>query len=253
MESVHGKVENMRQILFGAALIVLVALPLVATSPVRAQYTGQALILSSLEQYVPWRYLSTIESYLWSAGYNVTVLTDSEITVNFLTTKLNNYDVVIWRTNAYNWLHVNYWYVGELSNHATLTAYASDYQAGWLDNTNGILGISIDFISHHFGPGSLSHVKLMMMISSISIFVGQFLIKAGVKSFIDFYAGFSLQFDLIDYITAHIIRSLTSGKNVGDSVTNTVSGFMNMKLADSLDQTYVPPVWYMGDGTVTLT
>jgi hypothetical protein len=249
---VHAKVEDLRQILFCAALVVLVAIPLAAVTPVRTEYAGQALILSSLEQYVPWGYLNTVEGYLESAGYNVTVLTDNSITVSFLTTQLNNYDVIVWRTNAYNWMHVNYWYVGELSNKATLAAFASDYQAGWLDNTNGILGISIDFVSHHFGRGSMSNVKLMMMISSMSVFIGQFMIQAGVKSFIDFYDSFSLQFDIIDYVTAQILRFLASGKNVNDSVWNTISELMNIIPADPNDQISVPPVWYLGDGTLTI-
>ncbi len=202
---------------------------------------------------MPWTYLDSIKSYLTQAGYNVTYLHDTQVTLNVLTTQLNDYDIVLWRTNAYNWHHVDYWYVGELTNQATLSAYASDVQQGWLDNTNAILGISIDFVAEHFPTGSLNHVKFMMVVSSISVDVALIFLKAGVKSIVDYYGAFSLTLYTIDYTDAQIMRRLASfGQNVHDAVWDTVSAFSNARLRDPIDSVVIPPVWYLGDGLLKL-
>jgi len=210
------------------------------------------LILSSLEKYVPTGYSAQIQNYLTKAGYKVTLIKDTDVTLELLTTQLNNYDIVIWRTNIYDWAHVMYWYVGEISNRATLQAYATDFAAKRVDNTNGILGVSLDFFTYHFGPGSLSNIQLAVLISSTSSFLGQVLLRAGVKAVIDYYGSFSLTFDMIDYVTQLIIRFLSMGSTVKDSVWEVIKRFLNQKLANPLDSSYVPQIWWMGDSTLKI-
>lgn len=233
-------------------MVLIVSLPLTGLVNVSAQNQGKALIISSLEKYVPMGYTSQIQRYLTGAGYQVTLVQDTGVTLNFLTTQLNNYDLIIWRTNVYSWAHVTYWYVGETSNTATLQAYSSDFANRLVDNTNGILGVSEGFFRSHFPAGSLSHVKLAILVSSSSFSIAFVLVKAGVRSVIDYYGSFSLTFDMIDYVTKLVVNYLSGGTTVKDSVWNTISRFLNQRMEDPLDSSYLPPIWYMGDGTLAI-
>lgn len=242
----------MRRMFFAAVFVLIVSLPLTSPVHVSAQGQGKALIISSLEKYVPMGYALQVEKLLASAGYQVTFLKDTAVTLNFLTTQLNNYDLILWRTNVYSWAHITYWYVGEISNTATLQAHASDVAAGLVDNTNGILGVSEGFFRSHFPAGSLSNVKLAILVSSSSFSIAFPLLTAGVKSVIDYYGSFSLTFDMIDYVTRLVVRYLASGTTVKDAVWNTVSRFLSERLGDPLDTSYLPPIWWMGDSTLTI-
>ena len=51
-------------------------------------------------------------------------LSNSAVTLDFLTTQLNNYDVIVWRTNTYSFAHTTYWYVGQTVNLAAERKYA---------------------------------------------------------------------------------------------------------------------------------
>ena len=242
----------MRRLYFAAFVVLIVSLPILGLTPVSAQAQGKALIISSLEKYVPMGYATQVESYLISAGYQVTFVKDTDVTINFLTTQLNKYDLIIWRTNVYSWDHTTYWYVGETSKTATLQAYAADFAAGLIDNTNGILGVSEGFFRRHFTSGSLSNVKLAILISSSSFSIAMVLLNAGVKSIIDYYGSFSLTFDMIDYVTRLVVKYLASGVTVKDSVWNTISRFLNQRMEDPLDSSYLPPIWWMGDSTLKI-
>ena len=238
--------------IFAAILVLFATLPLTSPVHVSAQTQGRALIISSLEKYVPLGYSQQIQNFLTSAGYQVTFLKDTAVTLNFLTTQLNNYDLIIWRTNIYAWMHVTYWYVGETSNTATLQAYASDYAAGLVDNTNGILGVSEGFFRSHFPAGSLSNVKLVILVSSSSFSIGLVLKNAGIKAIIDYYSTFSLYFDMIDYTTRVIISYLANGYSVQDSVSAVIFRFSNARSRDPLDSKYIPSIWWMGDSSLTI-
>jgi len=45
---------------------------------------------------------------------------------------------------------------------------------------------------------------------------------------------------------------LASGVTVKDSVWNTISRFLNQRMEDPLDSSYLPPIWWMGDSTLTI-
>lgn len=241
----------MRRILLAAFIILVVSMPF-SISNVSAQSQGKALIISSLEKYVPMGYKASIQLMLNSAGYQVTIVKDTDVTLNFLTTQLNNYDLVIWRTNIYEWAHITYWYVGELSNSATLQAYAGDLAARRLDNTNGILGVSEGFFRFHWSAGSLSNVKLAILVASSSYAIAFALVAAGVKSVIEYFSTFSLTFAYIDYTTWLMIRYLTTGNTVKDAVYNTIARFQEARVRDPLDSKYLPLIWYMGDSTLAI-
>jgi hypothetical protein len=246
-------VQYLNRMLLVAVVVFLVAIPLASSVSVSAQPQRKAVILSSLEQYVPMGYVSDIENFLSSAGYQVTFLADGQVTLDFLTTQLNNYEVVIWRTNTYIWPHTTYWYVGEQSNAATLQAYAADVAAGYVDNTNGILGVSQDFFQHHFSSNSLSNVKLAFIVATMSVTIAGSWVNAGAKAVIDCTDGVSLTFSNVDYMVGAMTDFLVHGNNVQDTVTKTIVPFLNMVPNDPLDSNYIPPMWFTGNGTVTIT
>ncbi len=213
----------------------------------------RAVILSSLEQVAPMGYYrSRLESELGRAGYQVSFLADRAVTLDFLTTQLNNYDVVIWRTNLYSFNHVDYWYVGEVASSATLAKYASDAAHGWVDWHMGIVGVSVGFFQEHFSVRSLANVKLMVLISSYSVWVASFLVNAGARAVIMCTDRITLSFGLIDDLTVGLFSYLAGGDAVLDSVFNIVA-FSDVTPRDPLDSAYVPPFWFSGDGTLTIT
>ena len=252
MGSVPRKVQHLKRIILTALIVFLVAVPLASFVPVSAQPQRKAVIMSSLEKYVPMGYVDNIESFLTNLGYQVTFLADGQVTLDFLTTQLNNYNVIIWRTNVYIWPHTTYWYVGEQSNTATLQAYAADFAAGYVDNTNGILGVSQDFFQHHFNSSALSNVKLAFIIGTMSTTIAGSWVHVGAKAVIDCVDGVSLTFSNVDYIVGSMMRYLAHGYTVKDTLNNVIVPFLNMVLQDPLDTNYIPPMWFTGDGTVTI-
>jgi hypothetical protein len=214
----------------------------------------RALILSSLEQVAPMGYYSSrLESELGRAGYQVSFLADRAVTLDFLTTQLNNYDVVIWRTNLYSFNHVDYWYVGEVANPTTLAKYASDAAHGWVDWHVGILGVNVGFFQEHFSAHSLANVKLIVLISSYSVWIGGFLVNAGAEAVIMCTDPITLSWGLIDDFTVGLFSALAGGDTVLDSVFNLVAPSSITQPRDPLDSAYIPPFWFVGDGTVIIS
>jgi hypothetical protein len=224
-------------------------------NPVSAQAQRKALILSPINAIVPMRSwdLSTISNSLSQAGYAVTYAFDTQVTIDLITTQLNAYDVIILRTNVYDHFHTVYYYLGQLDNSATALSYASDFATGALDNSHGHLGASITFFYNHFGHGSLSNVKLFVLITSMASALASILINAGVGSVINFDGVFSLQFGVVDYMTGIVLRFLARGYDVADSVSLTMAPFLNLNLRDPIDYLNVPSLVYTGNSAVTIT
>jgi hypothetical protein len=176
------------------------------------------------------------------------------VTLNLLVTQLNNYEVIIWRTNVYMWSHTTYWYVGEESNAATSKAYAADFAAGRVDDSNGILGISQDFFQSHFNSKSLSNVKLAFVIGTMSSSYAGSWVYAGAKAVIDCTDGVSLEFGNIDYYVGLMINYLAHGVSVQDTLYDVIVRWPLMNAPqDPLDSINIAPMWFTGNGTVTLT
>jgi hypothetical protein len=259
-----AKVRNLHRVFLATLMMMLISVPVLGVVPVSGLSLGlppvlasqtqrKAVILSSLESLAPMGFYDTIiTNDLKQAGYQVTFMSDSAVTINFLLTQLNNYDVVIWRTNIYNYIHTTYWYVGERVNAVTQQKYASDFANGWIDSHSGTLGVDIEFFQNHYPSGSLSNLKLMLIVASNSTPIGLILVGAGVHAVIACSEVISLQFGLIDYMTGQLISYLTGGMDVLDAVYNTVSPNSNQPLRDPLDSAYAPAFWFLGDGTVTI-
>lgn len=265
----------MRKIFFAALALVLVAIPVVnvnqvfaATPPLiapalnppiapqmRSQSQKTAVILSSLDQVYPMgRYDEMITYYLNQAGYKVTTLTNTAVTVPLLLTGLNNYSIVIWRTNTYTWKHVEYWYVGQLATSGIETQYASDFAQGWMNANAGIIGVSLSFFSNHFTSGMLTNVKLMILLSSDSVGISGFMQAAGANTVVFCNGPIDLGFGLLDDLTNQLVASLSMGESIYTAVYNLVSpNVQNQVLEDPLDSNYSPPFWFQGNSTLTIT
>jgi hypothetical protein len=215
---------------------------------------GQALILSSMNETEPMgQYGKDAVWYLTHAGYNVTYLNDAQVTVDLLLNKINNYNVVIWRTNSYTWKHVTYWWVGEKVNDGVQDEYPADFGQGWLNANTGIVGANAEFFTNHFGANSLNGISLLMFLSSNGDAVSPVFVAAGVSSVIYCNGAISLEFGLIDDLAVQMIAYLTQGESVYTAVYNTVSPFnQGQQPNDPLDNTYAPPFWYSGNGSVII-
>jgi hypothetical protein len=252
--------------LFAALIVVLVALPManvrsvlastppMISPPLLTQSPKTAVILSSLESVYPMgRYATDITDYLTHSGYQVTMLTNTQVTVDFLLTQLNNYSIIIWRTNTYTWQHMEYWYVGESANSGVEKQYASDFAQGWINANAGIVGVSLGFFSEHFTSNMVSNVKLMILISTDSHSFADFFLNAGANTVIYATGPIDLSDGQIDDLTNRVVASLSVGQNVYDAVYSAVSPYIqNTNPEDPLDSSYPPPFWYHGNGTLTI-
>jgi len=214
----------------------------------------QALIISPLDAIIPFGSRgSTLDTILKNAGYNVTSLADGAVHIDFLLANLNNYSVVIWRTNTFAEGHVVYWYLGEHANSYLEQKYSTDFTEGLLNSHAGILGMSPEFIPHHFKAGSLNHVKLLIFLSSYGASIAPQFLTAGVSTVMFNNGVISLQTGLLDELTVSIIGNLLVGKqDVQSAVYNTLSPVNQGQQPDPYDSTYAPPFWFIGDGTLTL-
>jgi len=220
-----------------------------------AQTQKKAVILDSLEQVYPMGfYGKLIVQQLESVGYQVTVLQNRNVTLDFLVNQLNNYGIIIWRTDSYTWQHREFWYVGQLSSTAVQAEYASDFAQGWINGNGGILGVSYDFINEHFPANSLPNVTLMLLISTDSNVYAPTFITAGANAVVYCIGTVSLSFSNIDDLTGQLTSYLTQGQSLYTAIYNSVSPFVqNTQTEDPLDSSYPPPFWFLGNSTLTIT
>jgi len=228
-------------------LAILVPAPRgMATSP-EAEY--RVLILSSVEDQYPMQYLDAMTAELQHVGYSVTFVKGAAITVSFLTTQLDKYDIVIWRTDMYVLGNTTYWYLGEPANQTTSQANAGAISLRTIDVSNGMFAVSAGFLSTSFGPKSLTNVKLAILMSAMSISIGQIFIRAGVRTTIDFFSPLNAPLSLFDWVTESLVDYLTTGSTVSDAVAKTL---YNYDYGNTPDDTYLPPIQFLGDGLLQI-
>jgi len=237
-----------RMFLFAlVVLVILVPAPSsMATSP---KESSRVLILSSVEGQYPMQYLDEMTAELKEVGYSVTVVRGTAITVSFITTQLDKYDIVIWRTDMYVLGNTTYWYLGEQANQTTSEAYAGQISLRTIDVSNGVFAISPGFLSNNFGPKSLDNVKLAILISAMSITIGHILIRAGVRTTIDFFSPLNAPLSLFDWVTESLVDYLTTGSTVSDAVAKTL---YNYDFGNTPDDSYLPPISFLGDGSLQI-
>jgi len=238
------------QRLFLFAIVALaIFIPAPSSTPISPKAPPSALILSSAESQYPMQYLTVMTAELRQVGYNVTFVKGTAITVNFLTTQLDKYDIIIWRTDMYELGNTTYWYLGEQANQTTLQANAGAIALRTIGVSNGMLAVSANFLSSNFGPTSLSNVKLAILISSMSITIAQIFINAGVRTTIDFFSPMNAPLSLFDWVTESLVDYLTTGSTVSDAVSKTL---YNFDYGSTPDDSYLPPLSFLGDGNLLI-
>lgn len=249
------------KVLIAILILLMLAVPTsvnaslsVPLPPRLASFKAQALILSSINQTQPMgQYGKDAVWYLTHAGYNVTYLKDGQITVDLLLNRLKNYNIVIWRTDSFTWKHTTYWWVGEKINDGVQDEYPADFAQGLLNANTGIVGLSSLFLTNHLGPTTWAGVSLLMFLASNGNAVAPMFVTAGVSSVIYCNGAISLEFGLIDDLAVQMIAYLTQGESVYYAVYYTVSPLNQKQQAkDPLDDTYAPPFWFGGDGSVVI-
>jgi hypothetical protein len=115
--------------------------------------------------------------------------------------------------------------------------------------SNGMLAVSANFLSSNFGPTSLSNVKLAILISSMSITIAQIFINAGVRTTIDFFSPINAPLSLFDWVTESLVDYLTTGSTVSDAVSKTL---YNFDYGSTPDDSYLPPLSFLGDGNLLI-
>ena len=248
----------MNRLLIAALILIVLSIPAgvrALSLPNDTSSQPQALVLSSLNSMIPMgRDASRLTSYLNQAGYNVTFLADGAVTVNFIVNNLDNYNLVIWRTNTYTIGHAMYWYVGEKANSEVEQEYAADFSASRLNADAGIIGLTPSFITIHLTAGSLSHVKLLVFIASFGNSIAPQFLAAGAGTVIFSVGAISLQNGLTDDLTVLLMNFLADGQNVQSAVYNTLTPYdQGQNPEDEYDTTYAPPFWYIGNGALTIT
>jgi len=233
-----------RKTLFFALVALVVFFRPPGTMPVAPIVQPRALVLSSTQY--PMLYLNKVTTELRDSNYNVTYLSGSAITVNFIQTQLDQYDLLIWRTDIYVRGNTTYWYLGRQNNQTT---YAGTIGIASIAVTNGMVAVSAGFFNKIYDSQSLTHMKLAILISSMSITIAQTFVAAGVKTTIDLYQDLNAPASLFDWITSSLIAYLTTGNTVRESIAKTI---YNYEYVGSLDDSYLPPISFLGNGNLQI-
>jgi len=237
-----------KNVLF-AFMALAIFIPPLGSTPISPSNQPSALIVSSTQNQSPMLYLDRVTAELKQAGYNVTFLNSNTITLNLFTAaQLDQYEIIIWRTDTYMLGNTMYWYLGEQNNES----YAGSIGVRTIAVTNGMLAVNQQFFKTNFAPNSLSHIQLAILMSSMSITIAQSLIAAGVKATIDLYQAIDWTIappSLLDWTTWSLIGYLTTGNDVSDSVYKTI---YNYDFTGSISDSSLPPISYLGNGSLQI-
>ncbi len=225
---------------------------LVASHPLNVSAAKRAVILSPLSWLYPVAYLSRVISILNYAGFTVDVIENQLVTVDLFRHQLSDYSLIIWRTEAYQWNHQVFWYLGELTSSTSDGTYSQDIAEGRMDFHGFAAGIKWDFINYYYGSSGLAG-RLVYILASRSLDVGWGFLRAGARNVIGYYGSISLQWGFGDFVTRFIFNYLSQGYTVDQTIKMTQDFFMNMQLESPIDTVVNPPLYYTGYSALTLS
>ena len=239
----------MQKTMLFAFMALAIFVPPLGSTPISPSNQPRALIISSTQSQYPMLYSDKVTAELKQAGYNVTFLDSNTITLNLFTAaQLDQYEIVVWRTDTYILGNTTYWYLGEQNNES----YAGSIGVRTIAVTNGMLAVDQEFFTSNFAPNSLSNIQLAILMSSMSITIAESLIAAGVKATIDLYQAIDWTIappSLLDWVTWSLVGYLTTGNDVSDSVYKTI---YNYEYAGSISDSSLPPISYLGNGSLKI-
>ena len=240
----------MRAMILLVVCVLSAVLPVSITTSASAIAQPQALIISSIEKWSPMAHVDDMQNSLMNAGYQVTFMHDNNVTVSFLLGDLGNFDLVVWRTDSYTTIdYRTFWYIGEVNNATSVQTHAADRAAGFLDDSNGIIGVSSDFFRVHLGKTFPNRLKLMILESSMAETLASTFVSLGVRTVIETY-GTITSFSSADAQVAQVISFLTHGLDVQTSIAELIAPYLGAWDSQNVE---FPQIWYAGDPTLTLS
>jgi hypothetical protein len=223
----------------------VIGIPRVGASP-------RAVILSPLDWIQPMPYVNDIVQFLTSNGFQVDVLRNEEVSVDFFRTELSNYRVIILRTDAYVWAHVVYWYLGELSTAENIAEHANDIGDRLLNFESFSAGFSDSFIREYYAPNRLPG-SFVFVAASVSLVLSAVFREAGAQSFTGYWKPIDFAWGFYDYLTRLVMFFMAEQQmSVHEAVRAVVDIFMQRAYKVPEEAVLIPSLADIGNGAVTL-
>jgi hypothetical protein len=232
-------------LLISAVVGVLTAVPYVHAAP-------KAVILSPLEFIEPMAYVGQMKSLLTSAGFTVEFLVNEQVSVDFFKTQLSNYKIIILRTEAYEWAHITYWYLGEFTTYQSVAKYAADIAAKRLNFDSFKAGFALQFVKDYYKSNPLPG-SFVFLVASNSLLLASTFKSVGAAVVAGYYRPLNFGFGLVDHLTQLVIYFMErQGLTVKDGIYAVVNIFMQRAYRVPSETNLIPPLSYIGNGAVTL-
>jgi len=162
---------------------------------------------------------------LKSIGYSVDVVTDNNVTVQFLKTAFSAYDVIILKMLAYKFnMRPYYLLTGEPVTPTANERYSEDIVAGHVDrSTQSVYGVSGQFFVKYYNGTVLKGKLIYVMAAESFLGVSDAFRTLGTEVFVGFTGPVYLNWGVGDAVTYLFFHNLASGMNVGVAYTFTMA------------------------------
>ena len=210
-----------------------------AALPLFTESSKRAVFLSPLEGWMPTWNLDTYVTLLERAGYSVDVLLNENVTIAFLETQLVDYDIIILRTQSFEWRGTSYFCSGEPATIQTRNEPTVLSEV----RVDVCTGFTAAFLQRNYPADSLRHGLVYVLGSSTAELAPVFL-GAGSSVFIGYEDEFTLGWGRMDAFSQALFRYLCD-YNVRDAVAR-LYGYLNT--GHGRDGKW-PMIFWKGDGT----
>ena len=230
-------------------LVTLFVLTVIASAsngyamPLFADTSKRAVFLSPIEE---WRSTWNLEEYvslLESAGYQVDVLMNGNVSISFLKSGLSDYDIIILRTDSFYYEGFSYFCTGE-----PVTDNASETFAQEISNreihVGACIGFSAEFIRLNYLENSL-RPGLVFVIDGYSAELSSPFISAGASVYVGYYDAYPLGWGRIDALSIKWLSYLAKGNSVKEA-TPLLYNYLTGGHGDTASW---PTIFWYGNGT----
>jgi len=183
--------------------------------PFFSDTSKQAVLISPLERWMPTWNLDGYLSSLERAGYHVDVLFNEDASISFLKTGLTKYDLIILRTDSFEYEGLNYYCSGERATSSSRATFAEEISAREI-RVGICVGFSLLFLQHNYPAGSL-RPGLVYAVGGGSLELTSAFIAAGASVFIGYYDMYSLSWGHLDALSTKVLSYLSEGSTVRDA------------------------------------
>lgn len=186
--------------------------------PMFSDTNKQAVFLSPLERWMPTWNVDLYVLQLEHAGYHVDVMFNENVSIAFLRTELAKYDLIIMRTDSYDYEGYTYYCSGEpVSNPAAFASKFADEISSRELQFGVCAGFSSLFIQHNYPAHSLR--GLVYFPGSVTMGLASVFLAAGAQVFIGYDCSYSLSWGRLDGLSIKLLSYLAKGYTVNEAVT----------------------------------